>query len=87
MATIIFSIGNNTCNLLSDHHFKSYLETTNHRKRERKRETERQRGRERETARDREAERDSERQRGRERQRETEREIIPNSSYKLLQDK
>ena len=79
MATIIFSIGNNTCNLLSDHHFKSYLETTNHRKRERKRETERQRGRERE--------RDSERQRGRERQRETEREIIPNSSYKLLQDK
>ena len=67
MAAIIFSIGNNTCNLLSDHHFKSYLETTNHRKRERKRETERQRGRE--------------------RQRETEREIIPNSSYKLLQDK
>ena len=77
MATIIFSIGNNTCNLLSDHHFKSYLETTNHRKRERKRETERQRGRERQ--------RETERQR--ERQRETEREIIPNSSYKLLQDK
>ena len=75
MAAIIFSIGNNTCNLLSDHHFKSYLETINHRERERKRETERQR--------------QTERQRGRERerQRETEREIIPNSSYKLLQDK
>ena len=66
MAAIIFSIGNNTCNLRSDHHFKSYLETIHHRERERKRETERQRGRE--------------------RQRETEREIIPNSSYKLLQD-
>ena len=63
MATIIFSIGNNTCNLLSDHHFKSYLETTNHRKRERKRETERQRGRERqrETERQREKARDRER--------------------------
>ena len=43
MAAIIFSIGNNTCSLLSDHHFKSYLETINHRERERKRETERDR--------------------------------------------
>ena len=59
MATIIFSIGNNTCNLLSDHHFKSYLETINHRERERKRETERQR----QTERQRGRERDSERQR------------------------
>ena len=57
MAAIIFSIGNNTCNLRSDHHFKSYLETIHHRERERKRETERQRGRERQ----REAERDRER--------------------------
>ena len=59
MAAIIFSIGNNTCNLLSDHHFKSYLETINHRERERKRETERQR----QTERQRGRERDSERQR------------------------
>ena len=55
MAAIIFSIGNNTCNLRSDHHFKSYLETIHHRERERKRDRERQR----------EAERDSERQRER----------------------
>ena len=54
MAAIISSIGNNTCNLLSDHHFKSYLETINHSERERKRDRERQRGRERESARDRE---------------------------------
>ena len=71
MAAIIFSIGNNTCSLLSDHHFKSYLETINHRERERKRETER--------------DRETERQRDSEWQRE--REIIPNSSSKLLQDK
>ena len=56
MATIIFSIGNNTCNLLSDHHFKSYLETINHRERERKRDT----GRDRETERQRETARDRE---------------------------
>ena len=73
MATIIFSIGNNTCNLLSDHHFKSYLETTNHRKRERKRETERQRGRERE------------RQRETKRQRETARDRERNHSKQFLQ--
>ena len=58
MAAIIFSIGNNTCSLLSDHHFKSYLETINHRERERKRETEREteRQRGRETANDKERE-------------------------------
>ena len=69
MAAIIFSIGNNTCNLLSDHHFKSYLETINHRERERKRERDRERDTETER------QRDSEWQREREKSFQT---VLPN---------
>ena len=79
MAAIIFSIGNNTCNLLSDHHFKSYLETINHSEREinRQRETERQR--------DRETERQRERETARGRERETARDRERNHSKQFLQ--